>query len=157
MRHAKSDWSFDLEDHDRPLNARGYTSARVLGDWLRQHGHIPDVVLCSTATRTRETLDGLGLGSPALFDRDLYLAAPETMFDILRATEQGTVLLIAHNPGIAELAHQLAASPPEHPKFAHYPTGATTVFDFDLSRWAELTRGSGQIRDFVVPRELTTA
>ena len=68
MRHAKSDWGHaGLADHDRPLNARGTRDAPRMGAWLRGKGHLPDEVLCSTATRTRQTLEGLGLSVPARF------------------------------------------------------------------------------------------
>ena len=57
-RHAKSDWDDPLlADHDRPLNARGRRSARLLGDWLASRGYEPEEVLCSTAARCRQTWD----------------------------------------------------------------------------------------------------
>ena len=59
MRHAKSSWDDPAAaDFDRPLNGRGRRSAKALGHWLRQRGWLPDRVLCSSARRTRETLDG---------------------------------------------------------------------------------------------------
>uniref|UniRef100_UPI0035189862 SixA phosphatase family protein n=1 Tax=Nioella sp. TaxID=1912091 RepID=UPI0035189862 len=57
MRHAKSDWSLGQPDAARPLNARGQRSAEAMGDWLREKGYLPDQILCSSAQRTRETLD----------------------------------------------------------------------------------------------------
>ena len=74
MRHAKSDWSYaGLDDHARPLNKRGRTSAAALGNWLRHNEYIPDHVLCSSAERTGETLLGLGLDpqTETLFIRGL--------------------------------------------------------------------------------------
>ena len=64
VRHAKSDWSLGMADHDRPLNVRGRASAAAIGRWLREKNLRPDQVLCSTATRTRETLDLLDLDAP---------------------------------------------------------------------------------------------
>lgn len=155
MRHAKSDWSFELEDHARPLNKRGRKSAKALGRWLQEKAYLPDEVLCSTAIRTRETLDLLKVGVQTWHERALYLAPPEAMLECLRGADRNCVLMVGHNPGIAELAEALVVSPPPHPRFADYPTGATLVVDFDISDWRDLEISSGTVIDFIVPRELT--
>lgn len=155
MRHAKSDWSsFATRDHDRPLNARGARSARAMGDWMRGHGYLPDRTLCSTATRTRETLAGLQIDAPVSYEKALYHASPDTMLHVLRGATGNTVLMIGHNPGIAELAEMLVRTPPHHPRFFDYPTCATLVADFDASDWTQVSPGGGNPVDFVVPREL---
>ena len=59
MRHAKSNWSGALSDFDRPLNPRGISTARVLGNWLRSNELLPDFALVSAAKRTVETFDEL--------------------------------------------------------------------------------------------------
>lgn len=156
MRHAKSDWSRELADHDRPLNRRGHRSARALGDWLRENGHLPDEVLCSTATRTRETLDGLALPETRTsFERPLYHADPETMLAVLKEALGDTVLMLGHNPGIGEFAADLVTEPPRHPRFDDYPTCATLVVDFVIDGWDALKLGTGIPRAFTIPRELT--
>ncbi|SDO60219.1 phosphohistidine phosphatase [Lutimaribacter pacificus] len=155
MRHAKSDWSSGVtRDHDRPLNARGLRAARAMGDWLRAQGYLPDRVLCSTATRTRETLDGLRIDAPVSFETGLYHASPDTMLRILHEANGQNVLMIGHNPGIAELAEALVATPPDHPRFFDYPTGATLVVDFQAADWSAVAAGRGASVDFVVPRDL---
>lgn len=155
MRHAKSDWgSPGLDDHDRPLNARGIRSARALGDWLRAGGRLPDEVLCSTARRTRDTLAGLQLDAPARFLPALYHAAPKTMLDALAGARARTVLMIGHNPGIGILAQFMVAAPPAHDRFDDYPTGATLVVDFPGDGWGTVRPGTGEVLDFVIPREL---
>lgn len=155
VRHAKSDWSMELDDHARPLNKRGLRSAKALGEWLRSKGYLPDEVLCSTATRTRETLAGLGVEAATEFDRALYHAPASVMLETLQAARADCVLMIGHNPGIAAFARALPARAPAHPRFADYPTCATLVVDFDSPDWSSLTPGSGRVLDFVVPRELT--
>ena len=158
MRHAKSDWNYgDPSDHDRPLNARGKASAAALGDWLGKVGYHPDAVLCSSAARTRETLQRLDLSpEPDMaFERALYLAEPETMMAHLKGAKETTVLMIGHNPGICALAHRLVDAPPAHVRFEDYPTGATLVCDFDASDWSKIDWYKGQVIDFVIPRELT--
>lgn len=154
MRHAKSSWSHAGPDHDRPLNDRGVRSAKALGKWLRSNGHMPDHVLCSSAKRTRLTLDYLDLDIPCEFSRDLYLADPDTLFHSLQGTTGNCILLIAHNPGIAEFADQIVAIPPDHPRFDDYPTGATLVAEFHRDNWSEIELHSADVLDFTVPRDL---
>ncbi len=157
MRHAKSDWSLDEEDHMRPLNPRGEASARILGEWLRAESYIPDEILCSTSRRTRQTLSLLDLAAPVRFERELYHASPDTLLKSLRGATGRVLLLVGHNPGIAGLASRLVTERPMHIRFRDYPTGATLIADFDISRWADLKPGTGKARDFVIPRELMSA
>ncbi|MGR3496337.1 SixA phosphatase family protein [Citreimonas sp.] len=154
MRHAKSDWSLQAPDHDRPLNARGIRSARALGDWLRAEALIPDAALVSTARRTRETFGLLGLDAPARFLRALYDADFEDILDALRGASGSSVLLLGHNPDIAEAAAMLVDDAPEHERFADYPTGATLVADFDVDDWPDLAPGIGRAVHFVIPADL---
>ena len=156
MRHAKSDWDTPaLPDHDRTLTKRGQRSALALGDWMREKGWLPDTVLCSTAIRTRQTLEGLRMEAPVQFLKALYHAEAEDMHRTLKAATAPTVLMIGHNPGIGDFAHELLDTPPDHPRFEDYPTGATLVAEFDIEDWSELGWGKGHARDFIVPRELT--
>lgn len=154
MRHAKSGWDTPLPDFERPLNDRGRLSAKTLGDWLRAQGLDPDEVLCSSATRTQETASGLDLATPPTLSRGLYHASAETLMEHIREATGDVVLVVAHNPGIAEFAERLAPAPHTHPRFYDYPTGATTVFQCDVARWSDLRFGVNSITDFVIPREL---
>lgn len=157
MRHAKSSWTAaETSDHDRPLNKRGQRSAAALGDWLRDTDHVPDQVLCSSALRAQETYAGLGLGLPAPAVRDLYLADPDTMMALLKQATGRVVLMIGHNPGIADFATRLVRKTPTHDRFHDYPTGATLIATFDVPGWPQVDWGLGTATDFVIPRELTT-
>jgi phosphohistidine phosphatase len=158
-RHAKSAWDDPLiADHDRPLNARGHAAAADLGGWLASRGYLPDEVLCSDALRTRETWEGIAPAMPAApevtLKPSLYHAGPDVMLAVLRHAKGQTVMLLGHNPGIAEFAARIVATPPQHPGFAHYPTGATLVASFETDNWAEVGFGLGATRDFIVPREI---
>ena len=157
MRHAKSDWaSPELADHARPLNRRGEKAAAALGAWLRAKDIRPDVVLCSSARRTVQTCEGLGLEvQPTLLDA-LYEAGPEDMLQVLRQATGECVLMLAHNPGIGALAARLLAEEPEHLEFDAYPTGATLVAGFDAD-WRDLAPQTGRLLQFTIPRELPEA
>jgi len=158
-RHAKSSWDDpNTPDHDRPLNERGKAAAADLGDWLASRGYIPQEVLCSDALRTRKTWSGIAPalpGSPILeLKPALYHAGPDVMLAVLRHAHADTVMMLGHNPGIAEFAHRLVASDLLYPEFQRYPTGATLVADFAISSWAEAGFGMAVALDFIVPREL---
>ncbi|NCO86487.1 MAG: histidine phosphatase family protein [Rhodobacterales bacterium] len=159
IRHAKSSWAnAGQDDHARPLNPRGRTDAPRVGAWLAAQGHIPDLVLCSDAARTRETL---ALILPALprnpqvsHHAALYHAAPQTMLDILHGADSPCVAMVGHNPGIGALAAGLLTTSPDHPRFADYPTAATTVMTFAAPEWRAVTPGTGTLLGFTIPHDL---
>ncbi|WP_050524367.1 SixA phosphatase family protein [Pseudorhodobacter wandonensis] len=159
-RHAKSNWDDPLTpDHDRPLNERGTRAAADLGQWLASRGYVPDEVLCSDAVRTRETFSGiapvLGTAPQLALKPALYHAGPDVMLAVLRHAKADTVMMIGHNPGIAEFAHRLVAHALSDPDFQRYPTGATLVVEFMIEDWNEVTYGTGVTLDFIVPNEIT--
>ncbi len=158
-RHAKSSWDDPATpDHDRPLNERGRAAAAELGVWLASRGYVPGEVLCSDATRTRKTWSGLAPalpGTPILnLKPALYHAGPDVMLAVLRNATEDCVMMIGHNPGIAEFAGRLVARAPVHAEFPRFPTGATLVCDFMVESWAEVGFGLAATVDFIVPREV---
>ncbi|MCF8511996.1 MAG: histidine phosphatase family protein [Rhodobacteraceae bacterium] len=158
-RHAKSSWDDPLmSDHDRPLNERGKAAAADLGQWLASRGFVPGEVLCSDSVRTRATFSGIAPalpGAPVLeLKPTLYHAGPDVMLAVLRHGTADTLMMIGHNPGIAEFAHRLVSKTPLNPDFRKYPTGATLVVDFAIDSWADAGFGQGITVDFIVPREI---
>jgi len=155
MRHAKSDWDDPmLRDHERPLNKRGRDAAARIGRWITTQGLSPDVTLCSSAMRTAETWALTGLKADVHFDKRLYHATAEMMLHVLKEAVGDTVLMIAHNPGIADLAERLVKTPPDHPDFWRYPTAATLIATFDIDTWSQARFGTGKTQAFTVPRDL---
>jgi phosphohistidine phosphatase len=164
LRHAKSAWP-DVPDSERPLSDRGRRDAPAIGRWLQSSGYVPDVVLCSTANRTRETWDllapELDAAPPVRYEQRIYEASALSLLHLLREAGNGyrTVLLIGHNPGIAELAVGIAqmidgpAGEPLERVRAKFPTAAVAVLDFE-GEWADLTPGEVRMTDFTVPREV---
>lgn len=156
-RHAKSSWDDPLmADIDRPLNARGEAAARELGDFLASRGFDPEEVLCSSARRTRETWEGVA--GAALETRpelrylpDLYHANADVMQAALRHAAAPTVMMIGHNPGIAEFAARLPAKPIYSGDFRKYPTCATLIVDFPIDDWKDLAPGTGAVLEFFTP------
>jgi phosphohistidine phosphatase len=172
LRHAKSEWPAGgaVADHERALNARGRRAAPRLGAYLAEHRYRPDVVLCSTARRARETLDLiLPLLSPApsvRYREQLYLAEWPILLDAIRKTTKGcrTLLVVGHNPGLEQLAVALARAPQGPDERLHtdrltekFPTGALAVFDFDLGDWRAIKPGEGRLAGYRRPKDLAAA
>lgn len=158
-RHAKSDWGDPaLDDFERPLNGRGRTSALKLGKWIIEQGHLPDIVLVSGARRTVETWGRMSEAMPETATMEsvpaLYMASADIILNVLRARNSPVIMLIAHNPGIGDFARRIVGTPPDHPKFDIYPTGATTIIRFGAGNWSEIGWGTGEVMNFAVPREL---
>jgi phosphohistidine phosphatase len=162
LRHAKSSWSDpSLVDQERPLAPRGWRDARRLGRELARLEVMPELVLCSTARRARETLDLLRaettIPAPALLEPGLYAASAAALLGrILRLPDEvSSVMLIAHNPGLEELALELASSGDELERLARkYPTGALATLTAEVAGWGELAPAGATLTGFVVPKQL---
>ena len=161
LRHAKSSWEDpELADYDRPLAPRGRRAAKLIAEHLRHESIVPTIVLCSSARRTRETLEriapALGEESSVQLERGLYAACEQRLLARLRALEDGveSALLIAHNPGLERLVFSLAGRGQALAAVGQkYPTGALATLEF-AGRWRELRAGSADLTGFVTPREL---
>ena len=156
LRHAKSDWP-DMPDRDRPLAKRGRRDAPVIGRWLRDHGYLPEAVVCSAARRTRQTWElvapELG-GSPSVtFEPRAYAASALTLLYLVRELPAAyrAALLIGHNPGTAELASSLAGL--SDGGSLRFPTAAVAVLEFP-GDWADLAPGQARLLDYTTPADL---
>ena len=154
MRHAEAGWHINMDDHERPLSASGIRDAKKIGSWLKEKAYIPDEVISSTSLRTRETFSYLFLDCPQIFERSLYLADADQMKSTLQTLLSETVILLAHNPGITELAHDLMNHEEKHENFMDFPAASTLVIDFKADRWSEVKSDSGIFVDFVMPLQL---
>ncbi|WP_334065257.1 SixA phosphatase family protein [Limimaricola cinnabarinus] len=157
IRHAKSDWADPGQpDHARPLAPRGRRDAPRMGAWLAHGGHLPELVLCSDAARTRETLQLMQPEWPTTPEirhaSALYAAPPRKLRGALEGMGARSIALVAHNPGIGQLAADLAAEAPAHPRFADYPTCAVTVLKFEANDWSSISKG--RVAAFAIPADL---
>src|SRR4030066_1814830 len=121
FRHAKSSWSDPtLSDRERPLAARGLADAPLMGKAMAERGIDPELVLCSSARRTRDTLEpvlpDLRVEPKVVYDDALYHASPEEMLGMLHAIQPGAnhVMLVGHNPELQAFALDLVGSGPKH-------------------------------------------
>ena len=160
LRHAKSSWKDPaLADRDRPLSGRGRREAKAMCRHLGQQRVDPDLVLCSTAERARQTLEGVepafGRGAVRV-ERELYGAGPTDLLTRLReiAPSVRSVMVIGHNPGLEELALLLAGDGSERRQLEEkFPTGALATLAF-RGPWAGLEPGAAELVGFVRPRDL---
>jgi phosphohistidine phosphatase len=162
LRHAKSSWrDRSLADRDRPLAGRGRRAAKAVARHLEAEGIRPDLVLCSPARRTRETLErverGFGDQVEARLEEALYGASEAELLARLEALPQqvGSVMLIGHNPGLEELALALASEGAGLARMREkYPTAALATIDLPADHWSAIRRGSGELVGYVRPKDL---
>ena len=160
LRHAKSSWDDPgLDDHDRPLAPRGRRASALIAQHLARERIGPVLVLCSSAKRTRETLERV---VPVLdpvdvrIERELYGASSEQLLQRLRGVsdEVVSVILVGHQPAIQELALHLAGEGSELEQMrAKFPTAALATLTF-AGEWSELGHGSAELIAYVKPKQL---
>jgi len=157
LRHAKSSWNDStLDDHERPLNARGQRDAPRMGELVREHGLVPDVILSSDAVRTRLTAEAVseaaGFAGEIRLDATLYLASASEIIDVLRAvpdTNANTVMVVGHNPGLEQLVATLTGE--DH----DMPTAALAQIFLPIGEWRDLdVSTTGTLLHVFVPKDL---
>ena len=169
LRHAKSSWDDPgLDDHERPLAPRGRLAVEMMADHIRSHDIRPGQVLCSTARRTRETLEGVAPDGQRLIEPELYAASARELIERLRQVpeEIDAVMVIGHNPTMQTLVLRLAAAPelsvvPDDDGDDSYltevqgkfPTGALATLTFQ-GAWRDLAPHEARLVGFVRPRAI---
>ncbi len=163
LRHAKSDWNRGLADHERPLNERGRKAAPKVGAYMARRDLVPDLIVASTATRVRETLDlvldAFKQRPRVVYDARIYEAEPEALLAVIHEAprEAHALLLVGHNTGLGELALELVAAGKTEARARladKFPTAALAVIDVTIDDWTKLRPQSGRLDRFVVPRPL---
>ena len=159
LRHAKSSWSDPgLSDFERPLNKRGLRDAPRMGAKLKDTSIKPRLIVSSSAVRARATAEtvraALAPHECALeLTERLYLAAPGEMLAVLddRAADESDVMLVAHNPGITELANRVSDA-----RIDNIPTCGCFVIETGegIDSWAELRQKPGRLTAYFLAREL---
>ncbi|CAG7620364.1 SixA phosphatase family protein [Leucobacter soli] len=149
-RHAKSDWGDpELPDHDRPLNARGLRDAPAMADRLAATGVEVQRILSSTAVRARSTaaVFGAALGVEVELDEELYLASAAKLLTAAAGSDAGTVMVVAHDPGISDLASTLSDG-----GITHMPTCAVARFTWQVDAWDEAVTRPADTWGLATPR-----
>ena len=165
LRHAKSSWDDPgLEDHERPLAPRGLRAVRVLSEHLTENAINPPLILCSSARRTRETLEGLGVDGEVSIEEGLYSASAGAVIERLQRVppDVGAVMVIGHNPAMQMLVLRLTGANGNGGRNVDgdlaevqrkFPTGALASLVLECG-WSELTPGCAKLVDYIRPRTL---
>lgn len=168
LRHAKSSWDDpSLDDFDRPLSDRGREAAPLMGHAMAERDWMPDAVLVSAALRTRQTwrlaAAELGEGVPrAAYDDALYMASAERLLTLIRTVsgDPQRLLVVAHNPGLEDLAIRLANIASEREALKRlgqkFPTAALARFVVPCP-WPELGFEGAKLADFLRPKDVANA
>ncbi|NEV76975.1 histidine phosphatase family protein [Rhodopseudomonas sp. BR0C11] len=169
LRHAKTERDAPSgKDHDRRLEDRGRSDAAEIAAWLAAEHLVPDQVLISTATRTRQTWDVLSELFPAnrepqvAYLSEMYSASSSQLLQAIHEVSAGInqLMLIGHNPGLHELALALTCTCNEAERrklSGSMPTAAVVVIDFPIADWADASFGTGKLQHFVSPKVLREA
>jgi phosphohistidine phosphatase len=151
LRHAKSDWSTGHPDEHRPLAARGRRDAPAAGRWLRKHAGPIDLVVCSTATRARQTWNlassELDRPPPVRHDERVYGANAAELLRLVQELpdDSHSVLIVGHNPGMADLVSLLT-----HQDHA-MKTSSIAVLTWH-GTWAESGPSTARLAEAATPR-----
>ncbi len=156
LRHAKSSWADpDLEDFDRPLNARGLQNLPDMGRRLAARNHPPELIVSSPAVRALTTARGIareiGYRDDRILEADeLYLADTRQILELVRGLSDNHrhVMLVGHNPGFTDFANRL-----EGVRIDNMPTAAMLCVDFPTGHWATVDPGTCRFVYFDYPKK----
>jgi len=154
LRHAEAGSALSGDDKDRPLTPRGQAQALEVAKHIKDI----DVCLCSTAKRTQMTLDiaienGAQVKKVEYFD-ELYNAPAGAILATLQERTERNVLIVAHNPGIHQLADTLvsdgAKDQIEKLKLFYNPA-TLSIFDCTIESWQEIQPQKNALLNLIIP------
>jgi phosphohistidine phosphatase len=163
LRHAKAAPHDPAHDHARALIERGRSDAKRLGKFIAEEKYGVTASVHSGARRTKETLAiavaELSKDIPILTEPRLYEAQISGFLAALKDLPEDAkvVLLVGHNPSIAEAAHRLVGRGDQEAlerMATKFPTSGLAVIEFDLKRWSEVKAAAGRLVAFVTPASL---
>jgi phosphohistidine phosphatase len=168
LRHTKAERDVPgIDDEARALVPRGREDAARIGRFLREEVYVADLVLCSTAVRTRQTVElllpELGVRPVVQYLPELYLARRDTILSVIRQARDGagSLMIVGHSPGLADCAHALTREPDDRKMRKRYltmaekfSTGSLVVLDFEIAQWHGVDVGAGELELFVRPKDL---
>ncbi len=145
MRHAKSSWKeTGIDDHDRPLNTRGFRDAPRIADAIHDRGWSPDMILVSSSKRTLQTLSGMSHRFdriPSQIRSEIYHATVhDLLLEIEGMIEDSTTMILGHNPGSEMLINNLTGD------FIRMPTASAALLIE--------SNGSWEVEGVIRPKEI---
>lgn len=156
IRHAKSDWSFELRDFDRPLSLRGFGDAPIMAERLKSITPHIHRLISSPAKRAITTAqifaEVLGIPIKDIHLKDqIYEASAHDLLDVINQVDESvsTAAIFGHNPGVTVLANYLSDS-----NIYNIPTCGIVRLRFpDVNSWASISRGTAEVISFSYPKD----
>jgi len=154
IRHAKSDWNDgNQSDFERGLNTRGKKAILIMAKALKEKKIMPDLILCSSAKRTKLTAKGLakeiGYSGKIKYIDALYLAEPETIQEHIKDVNNkyDTLFVVGHNPETTELSNMMI-----NDYIDNVPTLGIVALDLSIDHWREFKLSEGKMQFFIYPK-----
>lgn len=156
LRHAKSSWDDpSLDDHDRPLNARGLKTAALMGKLIKEKALTPDIILSSTAVRAADTAQLIAQHSSYAgkiqIVKEFYPGNTDDYLEALcgQTDKASTIMIIGHNPGLEIFLEHLTG------RKELLPTAALAQVQLPVDSWSQLTlRTKGTLKHVYRPKEI---
>lgn len=155
MRHAKSSWeNAGITDFDRPLNDRGIRAAEFMGSIASERDILPDIIICSTAERARQTnelfCEAVGFDGVTATEGRIYEATAGRLIEIISVLDDRyhSAMLIGHNPGMESVIYYLTGA------VEPMPTAAIAVIELNNKKWADIDAGLNRLVCVLRPRQL---
>lgn len=145
---------------ERPLAGRGRLAAPLMGTYIARHELIPDLALVSPATRTEQTWHFATTEWPHVprieFEPAIYEAHADRLLRVVKGQEKAvrSLMLVGHNPGLADLMTMLVSRNQRGELPGKYPTAALAVIDLAVDDWADITPRTGTLERFITPKSL---
>ena len=154
IRHAKSDWSDDSQsDFERGLNKRGEKAILTMAKVLKEKNIMPDLILSSSAKRTKLTSEGLskniGYKGKIKYSDTLYMAEPEEVLHMIQEIKDkyDTVFIVGHNPETTELTELLVDE-----YIYNVPTLGIVALNVDSEHWGNIKAENVTLDFFIYPK-----
>lgn len=155
IRHAKSSWSFDMDDHDRPLGTRGRKSVIKMGTYLKKNIEAPTLIISSTASRAFYT--SLHLADywnypeeKILLSKRLYHCSSQDIEGIISGFDPAErIAIVGHNPTLTQFNNQFSDI-----EIDNIPTCGIVGLEFEISSWGEIMVGKAKQSFFLTPKEV---
>ena len=155
IRHAKSDWTTDVDDILRPLNERGKNAVLLVGNYLQQQHIKPDLIISSPATRALDTANAIGElvkynTNEIHVEPVVYFGTSSAIIDLLKESDNkiNDVFLCGHEPILSSLIFHFTKTTLEK-----FPTCSVFRIAFKINNWSELKTGNTEF--FISPKQLT--
>lgn len=154
IRHAKSSWSFNLDDHDRPLGVKGRRDVRRVGKYLSEQVSTPEAMISSTASRALYTAlfiaDEWGFPEEQLLiTRDLFHAGTSNVLEVISKSQGESLAIFGHNPGFTDLVNAL-----QNDYLDNLPTCGVVGISFDIRSWQNVRGAKGKLLFHITPKKL---